>query len=186
VNLNGGAGNDQIVVGSASNTLDTIDAVFVNGGDDFDTLIVNDQGSTTVSHTYTEKPFLFDRSGVGEPNATVFFKADVELPLLNKGLVAGSAPMVTDLALTESIKAGQSATLSGLLVDADAADKLTLTVDWGDGSKPQVSEPGREPFSLKHKYKKPGTYTVHVTWADSTGLSNSRDLTLTVQAKNGK
>ena len=93
------------------------------------------------------------------------------------------APAAQNLALTSPIKAGQSATLSGQLVDADGDTNLTLTVNWGDGSKPQQSKPGTKPFALKHKYAHAGTYTVHVTWTDSTGLSNSRDLKVTVKAK---
>ena len=54
-------------------------------------------------------------------------------------------------------------------------------MNWGDGSKPQQSQPGLKPFAVKHKYAQAGTYTVHVTWTDSTGLSNSRDLKLTGQ-----
>jgi len=59
-------------------------------------------------------------------------------------------------------------------------------VDWGDGSHPQQSQPGVQPFAVKHKYRHAGTYTVHATWTDSTGLSNSRDLTLVVTPKHAK
>jgi hypothetical protein len=76
--------------------------------------------------------------------------------------------------------AGGLATLSGQLVDANPGATLSLTADWGDGSKPQQSTPGRAPFSLTHRYTQAGRYTVRVIWTDSTGESNSRDLTLTV------
>ena len=66
-------------------------------------------------------------------------------------------------------------------MDADGDTNLTLTVDWGDGSKPQQSQPGIKPFAVTHKYAHAGTYTVHVTWTDSTGLSNSRDLKIKVE-----
>ena len=66
-------------------------------------------------------------------------------------------------------------------MDGDGDTNLTLTVDWGDGSQPQQSQPGLQPFKLKHKYTQAGTYTVRVTWTDSTGLSNSRDLTIKVK-----
>jgi hypothetical protein len=92
------------------------------------------------------------------------------------------APAAQNLALTSPIKAGQSATLSGQLTDAAGNKKLALTVNWGDGSEPQQSHPGLKPFALMHKYIKTGTYKVHVTWTDNiTGLSNSRDLILTVK-----
>jgi hypothetical protein len=90
------------------------------------------------------------------------------------------APAAQNLALTSPIKPGHLATLSGQLVDGDGDTNLTLTVDWGDGSQPVQSQPGLDPFAVKHKYRRAGTYTVHATWTDSTGLSNSRDLTLVV------
>ena len=66
-------------------------------------------------------------------------------------------------------------------MDADGDTRLTLTVDWGDGSEAQATEPGVDPFQVKHKYVRAGTDTVHVPWTDSTGLSNSRDLFVTVK-----
>src|SRR5262249_9642125 len=99
------------------------------------------------------------------------------------------APAAQNLALTSPIQPGHFATLSGQLVDGDGDTNLTLTVDWGDGSKPEQSQPGVQPFAVKHKYRHAGTYTVHATWTDSTGLSNSQDLTLVVtrhHAKSGR
>jgi hypothetical protein len=89
-------------------------------------------------------------------------------------------PAAKNLALTPTIQAGESATLTGQLFDADGDTNLTLTVDWGDHSKPQQSQPGTKPFAVTHKYNHAGTYTVHATWTDSAGRSNSRDLTLVV------
>ena len=90
-------------------------------------------------------------------------------------------PAATNLALTDSIRAGQRATLSGQLVDEDPREVLSLTVDWGDGSAPAQSTPDRDPFRLRHRYDTPGTYKVVVTWTDSVGRSNTQDLTLTVE-----
>jgi hypothetical protein len=92
-----------------------------------------------------------------------------------------SAPAAKNLALTPTIQPGQSATLTGQLRDADGDTNLTLTVDWGDGSQPQQSKPGLNAFAVTHKYLRPGIYKVHATWTDSTGLSNSRDLFVTVK-----
>src|SRR5262249_29339534 len=91
------------------------------------------------------------------------------------------APAAQNLALTPAIRAGQSATLTGQLFDGDGDTNLTLTVTWGDGSQPQQSRPGTKPFALAHQYVKPGVYKVRATWTDSTGLSNSRDLFVTVK-----
>src|SRR5262249_6602719 len=91
-------------------------------------------------------------------------------------------PQATDLALTDSIRAGQQATLTGRLVDADPREVLSLTVNWGDGSQPEQRTPNRAPFRLTHSYETPGTYKVRVTWTDSVGRSNFQDLTITVRA----
>jgi hypothetical protein len=91
-----------------------------------------------------------------------------------------TAPAAKNLALTNSVKVGQLAILSGQLVDGDGDTKLKLTVNWGDGSQARQSQPGTKAFAVNHKYAHAGTYTVRVTWTDSTGLSNSRDLTIKV------
>jgi hypothetical protein len=91
------------------------------------------------------------------------------------------APAAKNLALTPTIEAGQLAHLTGSLTDAAGNKNLTLTVNWGDGSKPQQSHPGLKPFDVTHKYLKPGIYKVHATWSDNHGLSNSRDLFITVK-----
>src|SRR5262245_1802306 len=105
---------------------------------------------------------------------------DFGVARLDTGLPSG-APLARDLSLTKKIQAGELATLTGRLEDADAGDTLFLTVDWGDGSAVEQSTPDRAPFQVTHLYKDAGTYTVRVTWTDSTGLSNSQDLTIMVK-----
>jgi hypothetical protein len=97
-----------------------------------------------------------------------------------------AAPAAKDLKLTPTIQAGQSAVLSGQLFDGDGDTNLTLTVNWGDGSQPQRTKPGTKAFALHHKFTQAGTYPVHATWTDSTGLSNSRDLKLVVTPQKKK
>jgi hypothetical protein len=176
--------NDTIIVGSPDNKLDPIQgAVTVTAQNGIDTLFVNDQGSTTA-HTYTQTDTTFGRDGAATVTFLGFLSQNVHL---NRGLQTGAAPMLTDLAFTDTIRAGQLATLSGRLVDADPTQVLSLTVDWGDGSTPVQRTPDRAPFHLTHRYEEPGTYTVHLVWSDSLGKSNSRDLTLTVQpARHGE
>jgi hypothetical protein len=70
--------------------------------------------------------------------------------------------------------------LSGQLTDGAGNANLTLTVVWGDGSQPQQSKPGLKPFAVTHKYAVAGTYKVRVTWSDDHGLSNNRELFITV------
>src|SRR5262245_2054229 len=174
--VNTGAGNDIINVGSTSNTINGIQgALTVNGGQaDTDTLNINDAGSL-LPNVYTQTATSLTRSGA----ATITF-GGIENLQIHKGAQIAGAPLAQNLALTPSIKAGQSATLTGQLTDADGDNKLTLTVDWGDGSPPQTTEPGQDPFSLKHMFKKAGTYTVRAIWTDSTGASNFQERIITV------
>jgi hypothetical protein len=89
-------------------------------------------------------------------------------------------PQAQDLALTEQVRVGELARLTGQLVDADPSQVLSLTVDRADGSDPQTSTPDRDPFEVTHTWTTPGTWFVHVTWSDSDGVSNSRDLSIVV------
>jgi acrosin len=172
-----GGGDDVIHVGSAANTLDGIQGpLTVNGSiSGFNTLIINDQGSTTP-HVYTQTATTLSRSGA----ATISF-FNVENLAVNKGPVLGGAPAAKGLKLTPGPNGSRLVTLTGQLTDANPAAKLALTVDWGDGSQPQSIKPGQSPFSLKHQYARKGAYTVRVIWTDlKTGQSNSQDLRLTV------
>jgi hypothetical protein len=175
-----GTGKNTINIGSTANTLDTIQgSVFILGALGGDTLNINDQGSTTP-HTYSQHTFqgttTLSRSGA----ADIAFKFITNVHL-NKGPVQGAPPAAKNLKLTQPIKGSRLVMLSGQLTDANPAAKLTLTVNWDDGSAPQKIRPGQKPFSLVHKYAHKGTYTVHVVWKDvETGLSNSQDLTIKV------
>jgi hypothetical protein len=150
--------------------------VTVNGQDGSDLLWIMDKKAIGV-HKYTTFADRFERTG----SAPVAF-VSIEGLEVQKGQVLGNPPLVKDLTFTGSIKVGTYATVGGRLVDADAADKLTLTIDWGDGSKPTVAMPGRDPFSMTHKYAKVGRYTVRVIWTDSTKQSNFKELKLEVKA----
>ena len=182
LNIQGGAGSDTVNVGNRSNTIDNIHgAVNVDGGTaGIDSLTVNDQGSITP-HVYLQTANSISRDGA----ATIGF-FNIDKFTLNKGVVKGNAPRAKGLAFSKTIKLGQLATLSGRLVDQDAKDNLTLTVDWGDGSAPQQSQPDRKPFALKHRFTAAGAHTVRTIWTDSTGQSNSQDLQLSVAPKVAK
>src|SRR5262249_26099479 len=186
--IDAGFGKETINVGSPTNpllsTLDTIlGPVTVNGQGGLTTLNINDQGSKTP-HSYflQNKNTLFRSPGNTAP-ISFFFMAP---PNINKGPEIGKPPKIKNLKLTKSVKAGQPATLSGQLVDLNPSAKLTLVADWGDGSKPRSLKPGQAPFSLQHTFHKAGTYNVQVMWIDNgTGEFNTRELTITVQAKTG-
>jgi hypothetical protein len=176
--IQGGSGSHQTFnVGSAAHTLDPIQGpVTVTGGTGGSTTLnILDDGSTT-QHTYTQTSTTFSRSGA----ATItFFNITTLNPL--KGPRAGSPPAAQDLALTDTVQVGDLATLSGQLVDDNPDAQLQLEVDWGEGSDPDVIQPGLDPFSLQHSYAQAGTYTVRAIWTDlATGESNSRDLTIQV------
>lgn len=68
---------------------------------------------------------------------------------------SNSAPTLTNLAVTASVNEGGVATLSGDIDDEDAADGFKLTVNWGDGSAPQVFNypAGTTSFSEEHVYE---------------------------------
>jgi uncharacterized delta-60 repeat protein len=70
--------------------------------------------------------------------------------------------------------------LTGQLTDDDPDAQLTLTVDWGDSSQPDVIQPGLDPFKLRHQYDQAGTYTVRAIWSDTLNGSNFQELSLTV------
>jgi hypothetical protein len=170
-------------VGNFNNSLDDIhNLLTLNGGAGFDRLFVHDEGSA-IGH------FIFDdgRQITRAPgpvtinyslmNEHFIFRSPLPVPILpDPGF-----PAATDLALTDSLRAGQRATLSGRLIDANPDQVLSLRVDWGDGSPAEQRTPDRAPFRLTHRYDQPGTYKVLVIWSDELGQSNFRELTLTVQ-----
>jgi autotransporter-associated beta strand protein len=92
--------------------------------------------------------------------------------------------MITDVSLTAAPGKSGHVNFTGRLVDPDDADdrQLTLTLDWGDDSPVQVVQPGTDSFRVKHRYRKPGTYTVRFTWTDGHGVVRSDTRTVTVVA----
>jgi hypothetical protein len=179
VQINGLGGNDQFFVTSAFHTLDTIKAPLqLNGNSGFDSITIDDQGSQ-LAHIYTVTATSVTRSFNSAPVVINF--ASPESMVLLKGPSFSSPPLARNLKLTDKIRAGEAATLTGVLWDADAGDVLSLTVDWGDGSDPDVVQSNRDPFSVTHRYTAAGTYTVRAIWTDSSGQSNFRDLMMVVK-----
>src|SRR5207302_495262 len=91
----------------------------------------------TGAHTHTA---LFTRTN---PGSLTINYAHFPPASFHPGATNGSPPMVTGLTFPSSIRAGQFATLGGRLVDPDAGDTLSLSVDWGDGSKATQLTPDR-------------------------------------------
>ena len=99
-----------------------------------------------------------------------------------------TATMVRDLQVTPTVlDEGQKVTLTGSLTDPNRRDFLTLTVNWGDGSRMETRHPGTRPFQLKHRFEDNpfgqsagGKYLITVTWFDQHGAGNIRTLSVTV------
>jgi hypothetical protein len=121
VTVNAGAGNDTIAVGSATNTLDTIQgALTINGQAGTDTLAFNDQGATN-SKTYT-----LTATTLAIPGIALMTFGTVENLTLNgasggntvsvQGTAAGTAVTVNSGAGNDTITVGSpSNTLDGIL-----------------------------------------------------------------------
>jgi hypothetical protein len=186
IQINALGGDDKFIVGNRDNTLDDINNTLqLNGNGGSDTLIINDQGSTS-GHFYNVTASSVKRL-VGH-EATINYAAIDFLQVNPTHIIPPFTfpPAAKNLKFPSSIKAGQAATLTGRLTDADGDKKLTLTVDWGDGTQPTVVKPHQKPFSLKHKFTAAGTYTARAIWTDSTGASNFKELRLSVTPKHAK
>ena len=68
--------------------------------------------------------------------------------------VNNTPPVLTNVAVTSPIIENGMATLSGNITDPDVGDVFSLTVNWGDGSAPQVFNygAGTTSFSQTHQY----------------------------------
>ena len=168
-------GGQTSLVASVFETLTPVQgAITVNGQTESDTLTIDDRGSITP-HVYTQTATSFKR----DDTATFTFSGIQTLKVF-KGRVVGDCPASPGTLAGQVDQARPARHAERCLVDADKGQNLSLTVDWGDDSPPQVTHPGRKPFSLRHHYAAAGTYTVRVIWTDSTGQSNSQDLHLSV------
>jgi autotransporter-associated beta strand protein len=77
------------------------------------------------------------------------------------------------------IDEGQQVTLTGTLIGAKPAGNLFLLIIWGDGSDPELHNPGREAFQFTHTYANNppgqpggGAYTLTAFWFDEFGFGN--------------
>ena len=103
------------------------------------------------------------------------------------------APTIQNLQIVTPVDEGNTSTVSGNLIDPSEGDRLTLEIDWGDGSPVDTYsdlDPGTA-FSYEHVYQDDGLtpggspshdYDVSVTVSDDAGGSN--DYPLTVQVNN--
>lgn len=64
---------------------------------------------------------------------------------------ANSVPELSNVTIASPINEGDTATLAGEIVDGNAGDSITFTVDWGDGHS-ETFEKSVGPFALTHTY----------------------------------
>jgi hypothetical protein len=76
---------------------------------------------------------------------------------------------------------GVGLAVSGTFEDP-GPDTWTATVDYGDGSGPQVLPLAGSSFELAHRYTRSGTYTVTVTVTDDDGGSGADSSVVAVEA----
>ena len=100
-----------------------------------------------------------------------------------------SAPVLSNVLVTSPISENGFAALSGNISDADAGDAFTLTVDWGDGSAPQIFNypAGTTSFSETHQYLDDNpiatasdSYTIDLSLDDNGRGSDTDSTTVTV------
>ena len=105
------------------------------------------------------------------------------------GLGNNTPPFLSNVAAVSPVTENGTTTLSGNITDPDAGDTFALTVDWGDGSVPQVFNyaAGTTSFSETHQYlddDPTGTpadnYTIGLTLADNNGGSDTDLAVVTV------
>jgi uncharacterized delta-60 repeat protein len=93
------------------------------------------------------------------------------------------SPLFPNRSITSPIDEGDVAVLTGTVADADAHDRFTLTINWGDGSPVEIRHfgaSGPRDISVPHRYLYSGVYTVHLDWRDQHGAGNSGDLQVVV------
>ena len=94
-----------------------------------------------------------------------------------------SAPTL-DLGSDVHLVAGDTLTRPATVIDDDADDAWTVTVDYGDGSAVQtVSSGPTKAFELSHSYPDAGNFTVTVSATDAAGDTAADQLTVQVQSR---
>jgi DNA/RNA endonuclease G (NUC1) len=127
-----------------------------------------------VTHTYAQDGAFTVRLTVTD-NDGLTDSATFTVNVTNVAPVVGAVP-------NGSLNVGATYTASGTFSDP-GADAWTATVNWGDGSAPEVVSLGGRSFSLTHIYTAGGTYTVSVDIADDdASVSGIHTVTVTQPA----
>jgi uncharacterized repeat protein (TIGR03803 family) len=105
------------------------------------------------------------------------------------GQGSNTPPVLSNVAAVSPITENGTTTLSGNFTDPDVGDTFALTVDWGDGSVPQVFNyaAGTTSFSETHRYLDDNptattsdNYNISLTLADNNGGSDTDSAIVTV------
>ena len=111
----------------------------------------------SVSHTFAQDGAFTVRVTVTD-NDGLTDTATFDVNVTNVAPVVGAVPDAT-------LNVGATYTAAGSFTDP-GADAWTATVNWGDGSAPEVVPLSGHSFSLTHIYTAGGTYTVSIDIAD--------------------
>jgi len=118
--------------------------------------VVKKNGSSYASGSGTGLTFTPDDNGSYEVSLTVSDDdGGIGTAAAQTIDVTNVAPALSSVTVTpDPVNEGSSATLSGSLSDAGSADTFDLTIDWGDGSTPEVVSlaAGSTSFSRGHTY----------------------------------
>ena len=117
--------------------------------------------------------YVMNADGSNQVNLTNYAGANELEPSFG---ASNSAPTLSGLAVTASVNEGGVATLTGDIDEDDAGDGFKLTVNWGDGSAPQVFNypAGTTSFEETHVYEDDApqgtasdTFTIGVILSDN-------------------
>ena len=125
----------------------------------------------SVSHTFAQDGAFTVRVTVTD-NDGLTDSATFTVNVTNVAPVVGAVPNAT-------LNVGATYTAVGSFTDP-GADAWTATVNWGDGSAPEVVPLSGHSFSLTHIYTAGGTYTVSIDIADDDASATSAH-TVTVE-----
>ena len=135
--------------------------------------IVRPAGSTSFSanHQYLDDNPTGTASDVYLIKVTVADESPTSAQLTTNVTVSNAAPTFGNFSISSaSLSEGASLILNGTVSDAGTLDSHTVSVNWGDGSAPQVLtlSPAKA-FTGNHLYSVPGNYTVVTTGVDDDG-----------------
>jgi len=122
-------------------------------------------GSKTSSYTWNTTPSDRGVTGLGvfmfmgsPPSGASIGGPSIQIMVLN------NTPIFTSIGINPNpAQVGDSVNVAYSVTDADS-DRITCTIDWGDGSLPTVSATGGS-----HAYQAPGGFTIKVTANDGHG-----------------